>query len=133
MLTVERAWISDNPMGIQINLGYYALAECILTKTTPSEALLRWCNIWHDQNKPRKKYVRLVTTRTGEKTKKILNLYRKYPTMKSQKIADRVGCTPEMVCKVLRSIGVYRNRWDGYISKDKRYSKEKREKMEAKK
>ena len=114
-------------MGIEINLGYYALAECILTNTTCSDALLKWCNVCHDHTKPRKKYTRLVTTRTGEKTRKILNLYRKYPTMKSRKIADRVGCTPEMVCRVLRSIGVHRNRWDGYISKDPRYSKEKRE------
>ena len=127
MLTVEYAWVSNNPMGININLGYYALAECILTKTTPSDALLKWCNVWHDHTKPRKKYVRLVTTRTGEKTRKILNLYRRNPNMISQKIADKVGCTPEMVCKVLRSIGVHRNRWDGYISKDPRYSKEKRE------
>ena len=89
MLTVEYAWVSNNPMGININLGYYALAECILTKTTPSDALLKWCNVWHDHTKPRKKYVRLVTTRTGEKTKKILNLYRKNPRMKSQKIAEK--------------------------------------------
>ena len=129
MLTVERAWVSDNPMGIEINLGYYALAECICAKTTPSEALLKWCNVWIDQTKPRKKYVRLVTTRTGEKTKKILNLYRRNPKMKSQKIADKVGCTPEMVCKVLRSIGVHRNRWDGYISKDPRYSTAKKEEI----
>ena len=127
MLTVEYAWTSNNPMGIDINLGYYALAECICAKTTPSEALLKWCNVWHDQNKPRKKYVRLVTSCTGEKTRKILNLYRRNPKMKSRKIADKVGCTPEMVCKVLRSIGIHRNRWDGYISKDPRYSKEKRE------
>lgn len=127
MLTVERAWVSDNPMGIYINYGYYALAECICSKTTPSDALLKWCNIWHDHTKPRKKYVRLVTERTGKKTRAILNLYRKYPNMKSQRIAERVGCTPEMVCKVLRSIGVHRNRWDGYISKDPRYSQDKRE------
>ena len=129
MLGVERKWVSDNPMGIEINLGYYALAECICTKTTPSDALLRWCNIWHDAQKPRKKYVRLVTECTGEKAKKILNLYRRNPKTKSEKIAERVGCTREYVTKVLRGIGVHRNRWDGYISKDPRYSKDKREAM----
>ena len=114
-----KIWASNNPMGIYINLGYYALAECILTKATPSDALLKWCNVWSDKTKPRK-------PRVGAKTKKIINLYRKHPDLKSKKIAEIANCTPEMVCKVLKSIGVRRNRWDGYISKDKRYSKNKR-------
>ena len=50
--------------------------------------------------------------------------------MKNRQIAKTVGCTPEMVGKVLHSIGVRRNRWDGYVSKDPRYSQKKRE-MEA--
>ena len=122
-----RIYASNNPSGIDINLGWYALAECICTKTTASDALLRWCDVWLDKTQKRT-YIRKapVPKVLGVKTKKILDVYSKNPSLRNKAIAKKVGCTPEFVGKVLHKIGVRRNRWDGYISKDPRYSKEKR-------
>ena len=129
---VYRTYASNNPGGIDINLGYYALAECILNeKAHPSAVLLRWCGLWFDKEKERKEYEKPIPApRTGAKTKKILAIYKRNPRTKNRRIAEIVGCTPEMVGKVLHKIGVRRNRWDNYISKDKRYSKEKRRKKD---
>ncbi len=174
---VYHAYVSNNPGGVEINLGYYALAECILTKTNASAALLRWCGVWFDKTKPRKVYEkkRSYTTPMGEKTKRILaiyeknpdyqnrqiakiakctpemvgkvlhrigarknkwsgykesiviEIYRKNPAMQNKEIAEQAGCTPEAVRRILRKIGVKKkNKWDGYISQDPRYSKDKR-------
>ena len=48
-----RTFTSNNPSGIQINLGYYALAECILKGTWASVALSRWCDLKNDTEKER--------------------------------------------------------------------------------
>jgi DNA-binding Lrp family transcriptional regulator len=50
----------------------------------------------------------------GEKTKRILAIYEKYPEYQNRQIAKIANCTPEMVGKVLRKIGIRRNKWDGY-------------------
>lgn len=42
------AYVSHNPSGIDINLGYYALAECLIKGTYPSIALSRWCDLKQD-------------------------------------------------------------------------------------
>lgn len=122
-----RAYVSHNPGGVEINLGYYALAECILTKTNASTALLRWCGLWFDKGRNKPTFEkREKQKRVGAKTLKILRIYEKNPSLTNRKIAKLVHCTPEMVGIVLHKIGVRRNRWDGYISKDPRYSREKR-------
>jgi hypothetical protein len=177
MNCIQTAYISNNPAGININLGYYALCECIVKGTWASTALAKWCGVWSDRLKPRKKYVRKKSPKKpmGEKTKKILaiyekhsdypntkiakmakctpemvgkvlhrigvrknkwegykestviEIYRKNPVMQNKEIAEQAGCTPEAVRRILRKIGVKKkNKWDGYISQDPRYSKDKR-------
>ena len=56
MNCTQTAYTSNNPAGININLGYYALAECLIKGTDASKALLRWCGVWFDKTKPRKVY-----------------------------------------------------------------------------
>lgn len=127
MNCLYHAYVSNNPAGIDINLGYYALAECILTKTNASAALLRWCGLWFDKNRQKPAFEKNEKQKKlGAKTRKILRIYEKNPKITNRKIAQLVHCTPEMVGIVLHKIGVRRNRWDGYISKDPRYSKNKR-------
>lgn len=54
MLTrTEVIYASNNPSGIQLNLGWYALAECIAAKTHPGTALAKWCGVKKDARKPR--------------------------------------------------------------------------------
>lgn len=123
MLRCEQVWASDNPMGIVINLGYYALAECILAGTTPSDALLRWCGIRYDATKtkgyspPKRKYY----PPRPEITKKVLDLYWADTTRKNCEIAKELGCSRTLVTRVLKTIGVRRTRWDGHISTNPRY------------
>ena len=116
-----------NPAGIDINLGWYALAECIIVGTYPSIALLRWCDLKHT-DKPRKKIEckRRYAPPSQEVNEKIIQIYNENPQLKNREIAKMVGRSDTLVSKVLHGIGVIRNRWDGYISKDKRYSKNKK-------
>lgn len=121
------AYVSNNPGGIDINLGYYALAECIIKGTNASTALLKWCGLWFDKGRNKPTFEkREKQKKVGAKTLKILRIYEKKPSLTNRKIAQLVHCTPEMVGIVLHKIGVRRNRWDNYISKDPRYSREKR-------
>jgi predicted HTH domain antitoxin len=108
---VQTAYTSNNPAGIDINLGYYALAECLIKGTDASKALLRWCGVWFDKTKPRKTYTKRPM---GKKTRKILAVYDKHPQYPSVRIAELAKCTPEMVAKVFRKVGIRRNRWNGY-------------------
>lgn len=68
--------------------------------------------------------------------KKIIKIYRRNKgKLPHHVIAERVGCTREYVSIVLKkklNIGK-RNRWEGYISKDPRYSQEKRKRLEEQK
>jgi DNA-binding MarR family transcriptional regulator len=109
-------YTSNNPAGIEINLGYYALCECIVKGTWASTALSRWCGVWNDKLKPRKKYElkKPFQKPMGEKTKRILRIYSKHPEMKNTQIAKLAKCTPEMVGRVLHGIGVRKNKWEGY-------------------
>ena len=120
MSRCEQIWASNNPMGIEINLGYYALAECILAGVTPGDALLRWCGIRYDatKTKPRK---RKYYPPRPEITQKVLEMYRADTTRKNVEIAKALGVSKTLVSKVLRGIGVKRARWDGHISTNPRY------------
>ena len=63
----------------------------------------------------------------GYKGSTVVEIYRKNPAMQNKEIAEQAGCTPEAVRRILRKIGVKKkNKWDGYISQDPRYSKDKR-------
>lgn len=121
MLRCEQSWSSNNPMGIEINLGYYALAECILAGTSPSYALLRWCGIRYDATKTRGIPRRKQYAPRPEITKKVLDLYWADTTRKNCEIAKELGCSRTLVTRVLKTIGVRRTRWDGHISTDPRY------------
>ena len=117
-----------NPAGIDINLGWYALAECIIVGTYPSTSLLRWCGLKHS-GRPRKKIVckrKEYVAPSQEVNEKIIQIYKENPQLKNREIAKMIGRSDTLVSNVLRGIGVIRNRWDGYISKDKRYSKNKK-------
>lgn len=118
------AYASNNPAGIDINLGWYALAECICTKHYSSEVLSRWCGLKADPAKPRKPYSpRAYVAPNKETEARVIEIYRKNPTLKNKEIAAMVNRSNTFVSKLLKSIGVRRNRWDGYVSKDKRYKK----------
>lgn len=116
MNCIYTSYTSNNPAGIEINLGYYALCECIVKGTFASVALSRWCGLWSDKLRPRKIYELKKPRKKpiGKKTKKILEIYRKNPEYKNTKIAKLANCTPEMVGRVLHSIGIRRNSWNGY-------------------
>lgn len=121
MFGCEQIWASNNPMGIQINLGYYALAECILKGTYPSDALLRWCGLWLDAARPRKPYTRReYVAPDKELDKKVLEIYRANPTLRIKDIAKMVGRSNTYVSRHLKMIGVRkRSRWDYYERKTK--------------
>ena len=113
MLGVERIWASNNPTGIVINYGYYALAECILKGTYPADALLRWCGLWLDASKPRKKYARRkYVAANKEVDKKVIELYKSNPHLKNKDIAKIVGRSNTFVSRKLAQIGVKRCRWE---------------------
>ena len=100
-------------MGIQINYGYYALAECILKGTYPAGALLRWCGLWMDASKPRKPYTKRKYVAPDKNVdQKVLELYRSNSDLKNKDIAKMVGRSNTYVSRVLKGIGVRRKRWD---------------------
>ena len=123
-IKIHDSWVSDNPSGTIINPGWYALAEAICTRKTCCQVLQRWCGVSESRG-----WVKKDKSCTGEKAEKIIKIYRRNKgKLPNNEIAERVGCTKEYVCLVLkRKLGIgKRNRWEGYISKDPRYSKEKR-------
>ena len=135
----------NNPAGITINLGWYALAECIWAESNSGAALFRWCGLHqHPQGeekpepppqkpKPKKKPKKRPGVKGHPKTDKIIALYIKNPNLRNKEIAKKVRCTQEMVSKVLISMGIRRNRWDGYISTDPRYSQKKKGEQKSEK
>lgn len=130
-IKIHRSWVSDNPSGVVINPGWYALAEAICTKKTCCEVLQRWCGVSESRG-----WTKKDTSCTGEKMAKIIKIYRRNKgKLPHSVIAERVGCTREYVSIVLKKkLGIgKRNRWEGYISKDPRYSKEKRKRLEEQK
>lgn len=107
-------WASNNPMGIDINLGYYALCECIVKGTYPSDALLRWCGVWVDQSKPRKPYTRRAYVAPDKKVnQKVVELYKNNPSMRNKEIAQIVNRSNTFVSRVLSENGFRkRSRWE---------------------
>lgn len=125
-IRVERCLTcGNNPAGITINYGWYALAECVYVGTAIGTALYRWCGLHQHPKRKNKSY---TPQKPGQpnKTDRIIKLYHRNPKLRNKDIAERVGCTKEMVSKVLTKMGIRRNRWDGYVSKDPRYSQNKR-------
>ena len=130
-IKIHRSWVSDNPSGVIINPGWYALAEAICTKQTTCTVLQKWCGVSESRG-----WTKKDTSCTGEKMAKIIKIYRRNKgKLPHSVIAERVGCTREYVSIVLKKkLGIgKRNRWEGYISKDPRYSKEKRKRLEEQK
>ena len=127
-IKIHRSWASENPSGVIINPGWYALAEAICTKQTTCTVLQKWCGVSESRG-----WVKKDTSCTGEKMKKIIKIYRRNKgKLPHSVIAERVGCTREYVSIVLKKkLGIgKRNRWEGYISPNPRYSKEKRRALE---
>ena len=130
-IKIHRSWVSDNPSGVIINPGWYALAEAICTKQTTCTVLQKWCGVSESRG-----WTKKDTSCTGEKMAKIIKIYRRNKgKLPHSVIAERVGCTRDYVSIVLKKkLGIgKRNRWEGYISKDPRYSKEKRKRLEEQK
>ena len=130
-IKIHRSWASENPSGVVINPGWYALAEAILTDKSCCTVLQSWCGVSEKQG-----WTKKDKSHTGEKMNKIIKLYRRYKgKMPNHKIAERVGCTREYVTIVLKKqLGIgKRNRWEGYISPNPRYSKDKRKILEEQK
>ena len=129
-IKIHRSWVSDNPSGVIINPGWYALAEAICTKQTTCTVLQKWCGVSESRG-----WTKKDTSCTGEKMAKIIKIYRRNKgKLPHSVIAERVGCTREYVSIVLKKkLGIgKRNRWEGYISKDPRYSQEKRRALNEK-
>ena len=127
-IKIHRSWVSDNPSGVIINPGWYALAEAICTKQTTCTVLQKWCGVSESRG-----WTKKDTSCSGEKMKKIIKIYRRNKgKLPHSVIAERVGCTREYVSIVLKKkLGIgKRNRWEGYISPDPRYSKDKRRALE---
>ena len=130
-IKIHRSWVSENPSGVVINPGWYALAEAICTKQSCCTVLQKWCGVSESRGWKKKD-----TSCTGEKMKQIIKIYKRHRgKIPNHKIAEQVGCTREYVCIILkRKLGIgKRNRWEGYISPDPRYSKDKRKALEDKK
>ena len=115
-IKIHRSWVSENPSGVVINPGWYALAEAILTKQSCCVVLQKWCGVSESRGWKEKD-----TSCTGEKMKQIIKIYKRHRgKIPNHKIAEQVGCTREYVCIVLKKkLGVgKRNRWEGYIRPD---------------
>ena len=113
---------------VRQNPGVIALALCI-AGASPRSVMKVFCDV-HDR-KPYKQ--KSDTSHTGAKMERVIELYQRHQgKIQNVEIAKQVGCTKEYVCIVLkRKLGIgKRNRWEGYISKDPRYSKEKRKRLE---
>lgn len=130
-IKIHRSWQGHNPSGVVINPGWYALAEAICTKKSCCTVLQSWCGVSESRGWKKKD-----TSCSGEKMAKIIKIYRRNKgKLPHSVIAERVGCTREYVSIVLKKkLGIgKRNRWEGYISKDPRYSIEKRKRLEEQK
>lgn len=130
-IKIHQAWSSENPSGVVINPGWYALAEAICTKKSCCTVLQSWCGVSESRGWKKKD-----TSCTGEKMAKIIKIYKRHRgKIPNHKIAEQVGCTREDVCIILkRKLGIGKgNRWEGYISPNPRYSKDKRKALEDKK
>lgn len=110
-----RSFSSSNPSGIVINEGWIALAAAICGLSV-DESLHRICGIPFGRRNQRGGGCGI--------SEKILQLYNEKPELHNSEIATIIGCTREMVSKVLRKHGVpKRNKWDGHKSLDSRYNK----------
>ena len=109
----------NNPSGITINYGYYALLECILARTNPKFALLRWCGLWFEDKPHKKQKKRAYVPRDPKVHDKVVEIYRANPTLQNTEIARMVGRSKTFVSKTLLGIGVKRSRWENYKKEDK--------------
>ena len=121
---VYRQYGNQNPAGIIINLGWYALAECILTEHKTQHVLSKWCGIRDEIYLDKRKELKNILASQKTKSEKALLIYRLFNELSNIEIAKLVQCTPRLVTKMLRDNGyAKRNRWTGHISKDPRYNK----------
>ena len=115
MGSVYRTYTSNNPSGVVINPGWYALAECIISGTYPSEALLRWCGLQFDKSKPRKpRKPRRYVKPDKSVHDKVIEIYRANPHLTNTEIARIVDRSKSFITISLKKIGVKRSRWENY-------------------
>lgn len=97
-IKIHRSWASENPSGVIINPGWYALAEAICTKQTTCTVLQKWCGVSESRG-----WTKKDTSCSGEKMKKIIKIYKRNKgKLPHSVIAERVGCTREYVSIVLK-------------------------------
>ena len=98
-----------NPAGIEINLGYYALAECILTDHHSGETLYRWCRLRETpKNAPkenftpakRRKIVRIIADR-----KKLLKLLM-FNGLAYKDMCDIIGASTYVFYRMMKEVPV---------------------------
>ena len=107
-------YTSNNPAGIKINLGYYALCECIIKGTQASDALLRWCGVHIDKTKRKPYTPRAYVAPDKRVNERVIQLYRENPQLTNTEIAKLVNRSKSFVTFVLKRVGVRRSRWDNY-------------------
>lgn len=105
------AYASNNPGGVDINLGWYALMECIVKGTSPSDALLRWCGLWVDAAKERKPYTKRAYVAPDKRVnQRVIELYKENPKLQNKEIAAIVGRSGTFVTRALKTIGANRKK-----------------------
>ena len=102
----------NNPSGFTPNLGWYALAECIIKRTNPSVALSKWCGIKYDPVKKRHYTPREYVAPDPQVNAMVIQLYFENPTLQNKEIAKMVGRSKTFVSRILLTIGIKRSRWD---------------------
>lgn len=108
------AYTSNNPSGLNINLGYYALAECLIKGTHPGDALLRWCGLWVDKSERKSYTPRPYVAPDKRVNERVIQIYRENPQLTNTEIAKMVNRSKSFVTFVLKRIGVRRSRWDNH-------------------
>lgn len=113
----------NNPSGISVNPGWYALAECILAKSKPSEALSRLCGL-QDISKPRTYTPRVYVAPDKKVNAKVLEIYFSNPTLQNTEIAKMVGRSKTFVSRILLGLGIKRSRWENHKKKGRTKNEE---------
>lgn len=88
------AYISNNPAGVEINLGYYALLECIVTGHHSKIVLQRWCGITE----------KIVGRKYGGRSKLDIPKLKKIMHdrfLTPQVISDYAGCSRQKISVML--------------------------------
>ena len=92
-ILLEDKWLSNNPGGIIVNLGYYALAEAICTNHSVQVVLSKWCGISEKKNAPiYKKYGNRIPMDIDK-----LKMLMDERFMSQTNVGDMAGCSAQKI------------------------------------